>query len=598
MRIYYKWVPRRLWQQIFFIILGLVIIPLVILGSMLISTSQKAIEETVSRDLKQIVLHATGEVLKEYEGAYHSLDVTASILGILHADTWRQETAVVELALKYPSLRHICSVDLKGFTLACSDLGEPLAKPMKIDLDCATDQDRCDSKVRIAPDHMPVMDITVPIRHYGKIEGVLMAEYSLRGVWDVVDKIQFGPQSRAILVDQYGRILAHPDKKEVLKNDMFNYPQVINDLQQGKNETRVVSESDGKKWVIAYSPIASLHWGLIVAQPYQKAFSFVKLMHYHSWILIIFSVCAAGLIAFVIAQWMSRPMNEMIRATQRLAQGDLSVSLPIHRRDEVGRLKFAFNNMTIKLKKAREVERLSIVGKSAASIAHELKNSLVLVKAFVQLIPERHTDKIFVKDASETITKELDSWNAMLRNMMDFAREQMPLRLVPVDINALVEDATLLTKLKAENQELFFRVQTSHTVLMTQADEGKIKQVIINLIGNAFEATPTGGEIIVRTFSMDGAQNSFVGFEVANSGEGILTENLKRVFDPFFTTKDAGLGLGLTICREIVHKHEGRLEVVNETGRGACFRVLLPAMETPRDLGRGMYDFREDSGRG
>jgi len=569
-----------LWQQIFFIILGFVIVPLVILGSSLIGTNQKAIEKTVSRDLKQIVLHATGEVLREYEGAYRALDATASILGILHVDAWRQETAIVELALKEPSLRHICSVNLQGAPLACSDLGEPLVKQMKVNWDCAADQDRCDSKVRIAANHIPVMDITVPIRRYGKIEGALIAEYSLRGVWDVVDKIQFGPQSRAILIDQFGHILAHPDKKEVLKNDIFNYPQVINDLQEGKNETRVVSSTDGQKWVIAYSPIASLHWGLIVAQPYRQAFSFVRLMHYHSWILIIFSVCAAALIAFVIAQWMSRPMNEMIRATRRLAQGDLSVSLPIHRRDEVGRLKFAFNNMTIKLKKAREVERLSIVGKSAASIAHELKNSLVLVKTFVQLIPQRHKEKAFVKEASEIITKELDNWNAMLRNMMDYAREQMPLQLVPVNINTLVEDVALLAKLKAEHLHLCFQVQKSDIVALIHADEGKIKQVIINLITNAFEATPAGGEIIIRTFSEDLDQGVFVGFEMINSGESINQEHLKKVFDPFFTTKDTGLGLGLTICRDIVHKHGGQLEVINETGQRACFRVLLPAMET------------------
>ena len=119
-----QFIPRRLWHQIFFLFLVLMIIPLVILGLLLVRTSQKAVKETVDRDLKQIVLHATGEVLKEYEGAYQALDAAASILGTLHADAWRQETAIVELSLKYPSFRHICTVDLKGHTVACSDLGE------------------------------------------------------------------------------------------------------------------------------------------------------------------------------------------------------------------------------------------------------------------------------------------------------------------------------------------------------------------------------------------------------------------------------------------------------------------------------------------
>jgi len=585
----YPWVPRRLWQQIFFIILCLVIVPLVILGSLLINTSQKAIEETVSRDLKQIVLHATGEVLKEYEGAYRALDATASILGVLHADAWRQETAVVQLALKDPALRHICSVDLQGHPLACSDLGGPVAPQMTIDWNCAADQERCVSQVRIAPDHVPVIDMTVPVRRYGQIEGVLTAQYSLRGIWDVVDQIQFGPQSRAILIDQYGRFLAHPDKKEVLKNDMFHDPQVIDDLQQGKNETRVVLDPQGQKWIIAYSPIASLHWGLIVAQPYTKAFSVVGLMHYHSWILIIFSICAAALIAFVIAQWMSQPMNEMISATRRLAQGDLSVSLPIHRRDEIGRLKFAFNHMIAKLKKAREVERLSIVGKSAASIAHELKNSLVLVKSFVQLIPQRYKDKAFVLEASETITRELDGWNTMLRNIMDFAREQMKLNLAPVNINALVEEITLLTKLRAEEHHVAFHVQTTEVLPLIQADEARLKQVLVNLIANAFEATPRGGEIFVRTFT----EGQVAGFEVTNTGTSIIPEDLAKIFDPFFTTKDTGLGLGLAISRDIVHRHGGRLEAWSEKEKPTVFRVLLPVYVIENSK-RGVHDLRED----
>ncbi len=590
--------PRRLWQQIFLILLGLMIVPLVILGSLLINNSQKTMEETVSRDLKQIALHATGEVVKEYVGAYQALDATASILGVLHAETWRQETAIVELSLKYPFLRHICSVDLTGNSIACSDLGQPMAQKTQIDLlDCARNQDHCISKVRIASDHMPVMDMAVPIRRYGKVEGMLIAEYNLRGIWDVVDQIQFGPQSYAILIDQDGHILAYPDKKKVLKNDIFSHPQVISELRQGQSDSRIELDPDQHKWIIAFSPIISLHWGLIIAQPYTEAFSFLRIWDYHSWILILFSVFAAALISFIIAQWMSQPVNEMIQATRRLAQGDLSVSLPIRRRDEINRLKHSFNHMTLELKKARQVERLSIVGKSAASIAHELKNSLVLIKTFVQLIPQRHKEKAFVKDATDTIAKELDSWNSMLRNMMDFAREQMPLELVVVNINEVVKEETYLAKLKMD-QTVSFQVQIANENLLALADEPKIKQVVVNLIANAFEATPSGGEIVVRTFSaIDTKQNSVVGFEVTNSGEGIAPGNLERIFDPFFTTKETGLGLGLAICRDIVQKHNGHLEVVNQTGKMVTFRVLLPVFVDKVSIGKS-YDFREDRSRG
>jgi len=559
MRIY-KWIPRRLWQQIFLIFLGLMIIPLVILGFLLIQISQKTIQNTIDQDLKQIVLHATGEVLEDYEGAYRALDATASILGTLHADAWRQETSLVELSLKYPAFRHVCSVDLKGNPVACSDLENFLPENMKNDLsDCRTDQARCVSKVYVAEDHLPVMDITVPIRRYGVIDGMLVAQYSLRGIWGVVDQIQFGPQSQATLIDEQGRILACPDKKNILKNKIFDYPPVINDLKQGKNDTRIVRESRGRRMIVAYSPISSLGWGLIVSQPYDCAFAPVNLMHYHCWIIIFFSIALAALVALIIAQWLNYPMQEIIQATRRLSKGDLSVSFPIHRRDEINRLKFAFNHMTVQLKKARQVEKLSMVGKSAASIAHELKNSLVLVKSFVQLIPQRHKEKAFVREATETITRELDGWNAMLRNMMDFAREQMPLSLAPLNVNVLIEEITLLTRLRAQEQQIVFSVEIQENLSLVQGDEMRLKQVLVNLIANAFEATPQKGQIRVRTFTSSLSGHAFAGFEVSNSGEGIPSDELAKIFDPFFTTKDTGLGLGLAISRDIVHKHQGRL---------------------------------------
>lgn len=581
----HKWLPRRLGQQIFLILLGVVTVPLVVLGSLLIRTSQKTIEETISRDLKQIALHATGEVLKEYEGAYQALDATASILGTLHAEAWRQETAVVELSLKHPFFRHICSLNLSGSPLACSDpdaasIIKPAAQEL---LDCVRrSRDHCVSKVRISPDHMPVMNIALPLFRYGKIDGMLVGEFNLRGVWEVIDQIEFGPRSSAILVDEYGRIVAHPDKKEVLQNNTFTYPEVIRDLEQGRNSTRTVVDSKGHKHIIGYSPISSLSWGLIITQPFEEAFASVTLMHYHSWILVAFSVVLAGLIGFIIAQWVSRPMHEMIQATRRLSRGDLSVSMPINRRDDFNRLKFAFNHMTEQIKKARQIEHLSIVGKSAASIAHELKNSLVLVKAFVQLIPERRGDKAFVSQAAETINKELDNWNAMLRNIIDFAKEQMPLHRSRISLNTLVEDVAFLANLRAEKQNLRLTVQRFDGVPVMMADEGKIKQVMVNLITNAFEATPPGGEILVRTFCFGKPPDETVGFEVINFGGGILKENINRIFDPFFTTKDTGLGLGLAICRDIVHKHGGQMEVKSDPERGTVFRVLLPATSTDK----------------
>jgi signal transduction histidine kinase len=311
-----------------------------------------------------------------------------------------------------------------------------------------------------------------------------------------------------------------------------------------------------------------------------------------SWLVILFGILAAAFISFIIAKKMSHPLDEMIQATQRVAEGDLSVTLPIYGSDEINHLKQSFNQMILELKKARQMEKLSIVGKSATSIAHELKNSLALVKTFIQLIPERHQEKNFLRDATVTIIKELDSWNAMLNNLRDFTGEPKPLELSVANINEVVKEATYMTLLK-KNQVVPLNVHIANEKLFALLNEDKLRHVVYNLVSNAIEATTAGNKVMVRTFSgLNTKQNSVVGFEVTNTGEGISPENLDQIFNPFFTTKPTGLGLGLVICRDIVQRHNGHLEVINQIGEKVTFRVQLPVLADNVSRQGRSYDLR------
>src|SRR5262245_15785316 len=118
--------PKRLWQQIFLFLVLLVVLPLVILGSLLIETSEEAVKMCVLRNQMQVVQAATGEIKENILGAQKALITTGAILGMLHADMWKQETAIVELALRNPSFGRISSVGLDGKELATSGLGTML----------------------------------------------------------------------------------------------------------------------------------------------------------------------------------------------------------------------------------------------------------------------------------------------------------------------------------------------------------------------------------------------------------------------------------------------------------------------------------------
>ncbi len=591
--------PKLIWQQIFFILFFLVVIPLVILGILLLNASRDSIKTTVLRDHKEIAIHATGEIREHVQGAHNALLVTAAILGTLHADPWRQETTIVELSLRSSTFQRIASVDFNGKEIVTSELGTALSDHSKEEAFLQALQGHSfRSEVKISANHMPYITLAEPIVRLGKVKGVLLADLSLRSVWDIVDAIHIGKEGRAYLIDQQGRIIAHPDKKLVLKNANLQHLRVLEDLWRGQSGNLEEKDDSQRLWLTSYAPINKLNWGLIISQPQQEAFALLRQMSFQAILLISLSILGSLFISFFLAHYMSRPIREMIAGTERIARGDFSYAFSINNRTEISKLFQSFNQMTQRLKKAQEEEKLSIIGKAATAVAHELKNSLQLVDTFVKLLPERYRDKKFIKDFSETIPRELDSWNTSLKNMLAYAKNsQFP--LTPIDINETIKDIALLASLKTRQMDIAFEVNLSEQLPLILGNGEKLKQVFLNLLNNALEATPPGGKIqilssVAERFSQERKDLSsndafklganWVRIEVANSGESISDEHLHRIFEPFFSTKSGGLGLGLSICKEIVESHQGNIVVQRPQQGGTSFIIEIPSCLTLKPL--------------
>ena len=242
---------------------------------------------------------------------------------------------------------------------------------------------------------------------------------------------------------------------------------------------------------------------------------------------------------------------------------------------------FSFNRMTHKLCKAQKDEKLSIIGKASTAIAHELKNSLQLIDTFIKLLPERQGDKQFIKEFSETIPKELDSWNTSLKNMMTFSRNsRFPIN--EIDVNEVMRGIISLTRLKAGQLNIQLEVNLGGNLPLIMGNEEKLKQVLLNVITNALEATPYDGQISLSTkFSNDFNPRSFgsVEIEIMNTGEGIERDELNKIFEPFYTTKNGGLGLGLSIVKRVADCHGGKIEVESEVNKGTSFLVHFPDVQ-------------------
>jgi len=215
-------------------------------------------------------------------------------------------------------------------------------------------------------------------------------------------------------------------------------------------------------------------------------------------------------------------------------------------------------------------EKLAILGQLSGSVGHELRNPLGVMSNAVYFL------QMVLADADETvieylgiIKKEINTMLRIITDLLDFARAKTP-QIQVVTARRLVDESLSRCTIPG-NVELHDEVEP--TLPPLKVDPLQVGQVLENLIINAVQAMPTGGGLTLRGGrDIEGT----VGLEVADTGEGISPENMKKLFHPLFTTKARGIGLGLVVCQNLIEAHGGRIEVASTPGKGTVFTVRLP----------------------
>jgi len=224
----------------------------------------------------------------------------------------------------------------------------------------------------------------------------------------------------------------------------------------------------------------------------------------------------------------------------------------------------------------RRADRLASLGTLAAGLAHEIRNPLVAIKTFTQLLPERFEDEEFRTHFTNIASSEVDRISQFITELLNFARSSDP-RLEFEDINSILEGMILLTSNETKKKQISIVKNYAPDLPLVQLDREQIKQVFLNILLNAIEATPEKGEILVKTRSFEKPGGEpYIQVEFTDNGRGIPAERLEDIFTPFFTTKEKGSGLGLSISQQIVQDHKGYINVESELNKGTSFFINLP----------------------
>jgi signal transduction histidine kinase len=214
--------------------------------------------------------------------------------------------------------------------------------------------------------------------------------------------------------------------------------------------------------------------------------------------------------------------------------------------------------------------RLASIGTLAASLAHEIRNPMVSIKTFLQLLPERGQDTEFMGDFLRLSTAEVNRITELLNQMLDLARPGGA-RYAQADLNTIARRAIALaaSELREHNVELDEALDEDLPALRVDSDQ--VHQVVLNLLLNAAQASPPGERIRIDT----GREGAMARLSVTDRGSGIPEDVRSNLFEPFVTTKKGGNGLGLAVSRQIVEEHGGVLEFETRPGQ-TTFTVRLP----------------------
>jgi signal transduction histidine kinase len=228
-------------------------------------------------------------------------------------------------------------------------------------------------------------------------------------------------------------------------------------------------------------------------------------------------------------------------------------------------------------------EKLASVGKLAASVAHEIRNPLTAIKMWLFSIQESAQGNVELARKLRIVSEETTRLESIVRSFLEFSRPPA-LRCRPQNVGAVIDQTLELLRLRLEEGRISAEYAARGELPPVMADAAQLKQVFLNLLGNAADAMTGGGEIrITSTAENDADGRSMVVVRIRDTGLGMPQVVQRRIFEPFFTTKETGTGLGLCIAAQVMARHEGALVLESSTEKGTAFAVWIPIAHEETD---------------
>jgi signal transduction histidine kinase len=426
----------------------------------------------------------------------------------------------------------------------------------------------------------PAVVVGRAIRKDNQLKYVISVSLDIENLDNIMPEKRMSPASSFGLADSKEIIVYHKEHPAVISQMLKGHSggPIQKALSSGLPaiEKKVFSRLSDTYLSVVAVPIPEIGWVAYANSNYQEVFHIAVNSVKYNLLVLLTSTLVSLFVAYRLCQRIIKPVNDLQQFAQNVCNGNLEMRTSIAGGDELAVTGAALNEMAARMRQLETSQRLFI-----QSSAHELRNPLAGIRGIVSLLRRRLASGKKIDDKILTMAeKEVDRLAMTVNQLFDtFEEEQqdLPYSWETVDLAALLNEIASNLQVTADEHNFILELGDKQRPLV-RGDADKLRNVLCNLLSNAVKYSPGGGEIVVTL----GVEHSNVVVEVKDEGIGIPNEHLEFIFESFFRSENyagvdpGGIGLGLSISKEIVLKHGGQIWAKNNSDRGSTFYVKLP----------------------
>ncbi|MFO7838431.1 MAG: ATP-binding protein [Desulfosalsimonadaceae bacterium] len=603
--------PGRIFNlraKVMFIFIVLALVPLAIIGWFSLRTTENLIVSMVVRELENVAVDKVALMERWLDERKADLMVIAGTSLVRSMNNEKIGPYLDLIQNKYGVYKNLAVVSGDG-RLVCSTNEQPPALTKKKNPYRLRDRLYM-SNITYAPRaNESTFLIAAPVfGQGGDLAGTVYGSVGTNKIISHILNVSLGKTGECYLVDKKGRFLAHKEPRRILTENI-SQSESFKNIFEKRDPDKPYLDYRGIEVLGTSMKVAGTDWYIVVEQDRKEAFqSAESLKHIVLLTLLLFVGCAL-MLTWMLSYHIVRPIRHLSKYAGIIGESKFERAMtPVNRRDEIGMLYRAFQDMSAKLQQrqnhleqkvdlkeaelketdlilkktkliAEQSEKFAAMGRMGAAVAHEIRTPLTSLKLFMESMDAEIGFSPEDKEDFQIAMEQISRIEATINRFLDFTKPQ-DLVYSEISVPELVEDVLIMVRPMIKRQECTLDIDMDKAIAPVYGDRKLLAEALVNLLVNALEAIYGSGRLSITVaedrFAPGNGTVPCLRIDISDTGHGIKEEQIENLFDPFFTTKASGTGLGLPLVFNTIQNHGGVIRVKSREQRGTTFSVYLP----------------------